>query len=235
MEPDSRIPERPLTAITNFHAYDSRLSRPFYFTSPSPPPTTLAVNRESREETLRSYVVVRDDSGPRLFYNSMRDTLWVDQHEYEDDWMMLVERMSKSGTRVQRLAIHHDDRYPLYHLDFAERVRTFGIEQLFLVFDKEGETMPCVWPLVPRTRWNNGIEPELYLERAEQRFITLQFDRLEETSPGWTMPTVTAMERDYWEMEGLGWTERESHEVVLGEAFTIQSTKIMGLLINQSR
>lgn len=189
----------------------------------------LAVNHESREVILRSYVVVRDDSGPRLFYNSMRDTLWVEQHEYPDDWAMLAERISKSGVQVKSLAIQHDGlHHGLYQPDFAKLVMHFGIRQLFLVC-KEGKRIPRVWPLFPRTRENNGIDARFYMEGVGNRSIVRQFESLDKASDGGSMPRVTAVERALWEEEGLQLSEQAPHEVVIGEVLFSQPRRLMGL------
>ena len=182
----------------------------------------LAVNHESRDIMLKSYVVVADDSGPRLYYCAERDTLWVAQDEYPDDWAILAVRLSKSsGVQVTSLATQYDGG--LYQPEFAELVVRLGIRRLFLV-SREGKRMrPRVWPLAPRTRENNGIDTMLYMEGPGDCSVRRQFERLEKEEPGdgVGMRSVTVVEKGLWEEEGLQLVDQEFHEVIMGEAFSI--------------
>ena len=172
--------------------------------------------------------MVYDDSGPRLFYNSMQDTLWVEQYEYLDDWAMLAKRISKSGIQVKSLAIQHGGlHHGLYQPDFAKLVMHFGIRQLFLVC-KEGKVIPRVSPLFPKTRENNGIDAMFYMEGVGNRSIVRQFESLDKASDGGSMPRVTAVERVLWEEEGLRLIEQATYEVVISELSFGQPKRLIG-------
>ena len=188
----------------------------------------LSVNREAREEALKGYVVVRDDTpagaGGMFNFDPERDTLWVAQHAYPDDWTMLFSRISKSspGVQVRSLAICDDRNHGLYQPDFAERVRDCGIEQVFLVFEKrEEEGIPCVWPLIPWMEEDETVDyivdVRMHMLGVGHRSVIRQFQGMEETSAGCFVPRVTAVEKGFWEEKGLRLCGQESHELIMGE------------------
>jgi hypothetical protein len=202
IDPDSRAPERPWDALTNLLAYESRHERPFYFKSLTPIPATLAVNQESREETLALYTAVCDDLSRRFYWNATIDTLWIEQHEYTDDWAILAKRIRKlsPGTLLKSVAIRDDGfHHRLQSPSFAVLVRDYGIQELFLVAD--GEKMPMVRPLVPRMQVYGPMDVFLQYEHG----VIVQEFRDIEIQGGFkdTMPKLTVVEKGYWEKEGL--------------------------------
>jgi hypothetical protein len=115
------------------------------FHSSDPPPNLLSVNHEAREETLRSYVVVYDitnlDRKPRFYFNSMRDTIYLDQPECP--WYHVVSAIDHSismpEARVRNLAIQdgaaipHHDTQPTVFYQPSDREVTCVVQELSLV------------------------------------------------------------------------------------------------------
>lgn len=166
--------------------------------------------------------MVCDDSGPRFYYNFMLDTLWVEQHEYADDFAVLAQRIEKSspGTQVRSVAIqgHAINHFLGQSPNLAELVWESGVQELFIIIEvEEGKEMPSVWPLCPRTQYFNGVDMEIYRENRNHTLIALQFMRREVGFRGDMMPRVTAVERAYWEDKGLELQELESHPVVMDD------------------
>ena len=219
IDPDCRIPdgERPMNAMTAVEAYHSRHIRPFYFRSPSPLPAALAVNCESREEALHSYIAVNDDSGPRFYLNPFRDTLYVEREDYPDDWLLLIRKIKSSSpaTTVNAIAIHDNGTHiTVDRPSFAGGIAECAVKEVFLVFEETyvHHIMPSVWPLWPPAEKNNGLDSRIYRESLAHRSIVRQLEN--HKFPTGAMPKVTAVLQGYWNKEGLNLSKSGNHQAV---------------------
>lgn len=208
IDPDPRVPERPWDAMTNYQAWASRKSRVFTFGSLAPLPATVAVNHESREYALESYAVVYDDLGPRFYFDGLRDTLWVEQQEYADDWAMLIQRIrnSCSWTQLRSLAIYDEGIH--YTLDGPNTIMLVkaGIQELFLIVEKAITCLSRVWTLPSRSDDLKQVDVLSIQERdwlLLHRTLYKQFENIVRGGLEGVVPSVMVVEKDYWDKKGL--------------------------------
>ena len=208
IDPDPRVPERPWDAMANYQAWASRKTRVFTFRNFAPLPATVTVNRESRECALKSYAVACDDSGPRFYFDGLRDTLWVEQQEYADDWAMLIQRVQSSCSRtpLKSLAIHDEGLH--FTLDASNRVMLVkaGIQELFLIADRAVAGLLKVWTLPSRLEDCKKVDG---VSTKEQHWLFLhdiiyrQFEKIVRGGLEGVVPSINVVERGYWEENGL--------------------------------
>lgn len=173
------------------------------FASIDPQPALLSVNKESREEALKTYVVLHDPYGPRFYFNSLRDTIFFDVDC--PSWITILYDLnfnrSSSPSAVRSIALLNDSMTAGL---FAATVLRCGILEVFLVA-KFWTGMPNVWPLIPRVVDNNGMAVEVYRDGDLHRKIIQKLGEvraIEYPTMG-RIPIVTAVQQEFWVREGV--------------------------------
>ena len=173
------------------------------FVAIDPQPALLSVNQESRQEAMKTYVVLHDPYGPRFYFNSLRDTLFFDVDC--PSWITILYNLnynrSSAASAVRSIALLDDSMTAGI---FAATVLRCGILEVFLVA-KFWTGMPNLWPLIPRLVNNNGMAMEIYSDGDLHRKIIQKIfeTRALENPAAGRVPIVTAVNSDYWHREGV--------------------------------
>lgn len=197
------LPIRILTVRTIPAPCPHPFGRPA-FAAIDPQPALLSVNRESREEALKTYVVLHDPYSPRFYFNSQRDTLFFDV--VCPSWITILYDLNfhrpSSPSAVRSIALLNDSMTAGL---FAATVLRCEILEVFLVARRWTAGMPSVWPLIPQGVDNNGATLELHRDGDLHRRIIQKLGEMRATDCPTTgrIPIVTAVQRDFWDSDGV--------------------------------
>src|SRR5258708_6020091 len=111
----------------------SKIAFPFYYLGPPPP--LRWVNRESCEETLKTYMLVDARSGRPLCFKEWQDTIYLESSIFWYDIVNLTDveiDKTRAGSRIRSLVIHRALMPMLYNYWTSERKRC-GISELFVI------------------------------------------------------------------------------------------------------
>lgn len=195
------LPIRILTVRTVPAPSPHPFGRPA-FAAIDPQPILLSVNKESREEALKAYVVLHDPYSPRFYFNSERDTIFFDV--VCPSWITILYDLNfhrpSSPSAVRSIALLNDSMSAGL---FATTVLRCGILEVFLVATSAG--MPNVWPLIPRRVGDNGLGSEPHSDADLHRKIIQKLGEMRamDYPTSRPIPMITAVQRDFWDTEGL--------------------------------
>lgn len=196
------LPIRILTVRTVPAPCDHPWGRPA-FRAIDPQPALLSVNKESREEALKTYVILRDPYHHGFYFNSSRDTLFFDVDC--PSWITILYDLNfnrrSSPSAVRSIALLNDSMTAGL---FAATVLRCGILEVFLVA-KVWTGMPNVFPLIPRMVDNNRMAVEVYNDADFHRKIIQKLGEvraLEFPTTG-RVPMVTVVQQEFWVREGV--------------------------------
>ena len=195
------LPTRILTVRTIPAPCAHPFGRPA-FASIDPPPALLSVNRESREEALKTYVILHDPYSPRFYFNSERDTIFFDVAC--PSWITILYDLNfhrpTSPSAVRSIALLNESMSAGL---FAATVLRCGILEVFLVA-RYWRGMPNLWPLLPRVV-DDETALDLYRDGDLHRKIIQKLGeaRALEYPAAARIPIVTAVKRDFWDSDGV--------------------------------
>ena len=172
------------------------------FAAIDPQPALLSVNKESREEALKTYVVLHDPYSARFYFNSDRDTIFFDVEC--PSWITILYDLNShrpsSPFAVRSIALLNESMTAGL---LASTVLRCGILEVFLVARSAG--MPDVWPLIPRGVDDNAFGLELHRDVELHRKIIQKLGEIRATEypSSRLVPMITAVQRDFWDSDGV--------------------------------
>ncbi|KAF4633695.1 hypothetical protein G7Y89_g4430 [Cudoniella acicularis] len=169
----------------------------------SPPLNLLAVNHESRQQTLKSYALIRHEFLVSHFYfNCFHDTLYIAEHWYESEPITLIQSVARCTKthKVRSFAIWEryisPYRFPMLVKDIA------SFEEIFLIVGSEDNVL-AVETLLPRDKPIEeppGDHPD-FARLYRRKCLVEAFESLKDT--GYRLPRLTIVREDYWNANGL--------------------------------